>query len=165
VGYTTASGWSVRGALGGILGGELEARTSADTHEIQPGVVGSVAASRQWVFGGGQWFVTGSLALGAATSRTESDAGGDEGLMAFDLRGGALVGQTLGRVWNPYLLARAFAGPVSWTIDGEDATGSDAYHYQVGAGLSIALPSGLSAVADVSVLGEQSASVGLSWQL
>jgi hypothetical protein len=52
-----------------------------------------------------------------------------------------------------------------WTVAGDDVVGSDTSHVQLGAGLNLALPGGLSAVIDGSVLGERSLSVGVSFQL
>ena len=40
-------------------------------------------------------------------------------------RAALIVGKTLWKVWVPYLVTRAFAGPVSWQLDGQYAAGSD----------------------------------------
>jgi hypothetical protein len=66
---------------------------------------------------------------------------------------------------SPYLLARGFAGPVSWTLDGMDVTGQDKHHYQLGAGASLALPGNTMLQVDVSALGERSLSVAAALAL
>ena len=50
-------------------------------------------------------------------------------------------------------------------LEGEDVTGSDTRHFQLGAGVSAATRIGLTLVVDASVLGEQGLSIGASWQL
>ena len=77
---------------------------------------------------------------------------------------GAIAGRRFGG-FSPYLLARLFGGPVMWRLDGEDLTGSDTTHVQLGAGASYTTPFGLTAVVDVSAIGERSAALALSWRL
>jgi len=77
---------------------------------------------------------------------------------SYDIRPGFVGSLGASRQWR-------FGGPVSWVVAGEDVTGSDVHHFQLGAGVSVALPSGPSAVLDLSLAGEQSASLGVSWQL
>ena len=165
-GYSTPGGWTLQGGLGAILAGQLERNDTANTtYDISPGVVTSVAGSRRWTPGQGPWFVTGSVTAGAAWSAAGPSGGDSERLLAFDLRLGVVAGRTIAEIWNPYLTARAFGGPVRWSVDGDDITGSDAHHYQLGAGLSVATRAGFNAVVDLSIVGEQSASLGLSWLL
>ena len=64
----------------------------------------------------------------------------------------------------PYLLARGFGGPVFWTLDATSVTGTDVYHFQVGAGASVTI-GGLSVMLDVAALGERSASLSVSYRL
>jgi hypothetical protein len=162
-GYATPSGWSVRLAAGAILGGELEGDGMPRTFAMGRGFVGSVSGARRWALGDRAWFVTGSLS--ASGGRTTTTGPTDGRLTAFDLRIGAIAGRTFGDLISPYVLARAFAGPVLWTVAGEERVGSDPSHVQLGGGVSVATSFGLSAVIDVSVVGEQSASLGASWQL
>lgn len=169
LGYRLSSNWSVRGAVGAVLSGSLEADdASGREHDMNSGLVISLAAARNWTFGASDaYFVTGSLSLAGATTSTreammESD---DIGLSAFDVRVGALAGRTFFDVWQPYVLARFFGGPVLWTVDDEDIIGSDRFHVQLGVGSSIATRFGLLVTADVSLLGERSASLGLGWNL
>ena len=76
-----------------------------------------------------------------------------------------MFGRTLGRIWNPYVLARGFGGPVWWTVDGSAVSGTDTRHFQLGAGLSVATSIGLAINVDISALGEQAASLGATWRL
>jgi hypothetical protein len=163
-GYATSSGWSFRAALGSLLDGALEDGQSM--HDIAPGIVGAIGVSRHWLIGDGDWFVTGSAGLSMAAASTQQRGSTDrQGLVAGDLRIGAIAGRTFAKLWNPYVLARGFGGPVWWNVDGADTIGSDTRHFQLGAGLSVVTPFGLTAVVDLSVLGEQAASFGASWRL
>jgi len=164
-GYIGASQWSVRGSLGSVLDGTLEG--DGRTHDIGPGIVAAASVSKQWSFGA--WFVTGSLGAGASrtTTREESGAGAGarQSLIGIDvLRIGAMAGRTFGVV-SPYVLARAFGGPVLWTVDAMDVTGTDTSKFQLGAGVSVSTAGGLSLLLDVSALGERSASLGMSYRL
>lgn len=165
-GYSTPAGWSFRVAIGALLDGGLDREDMPDTHDLDPGVVGALGVSRQWTLGDGYWFITGSAGLSiAAASTHEPGATDDPRFVAGDLRVGAIAGRTLAGIWNPYLLARAFGGPVWWSIDGMDTVGTDTRHFQLGAGLSVVTSLGLTIVVDISALGEQGASLGASWRL
>lgn len=155
------SGWSLRASVGAILDGELT--TGGRHHDLGPGVVGAVSIARPWTRG--PWFVIGSATLGASRVTTREDLAGAPrvGLIAADARVGAALGRRVGPV-SPYLLARAFGGPVFWTLDDEDTVGSDRYHVQLGAGASLALGDAWTVLVDVSALGERAASVGISWR-
>jgi hypothetical protein len=161
-GYSTPTGWSFRASFGALIDGSLD---NADgTHDMGPGVVGALGVARQWTLGDGQWFVTGSAGLSVAAASTH-EMTDEPRFVAGDARIGAIAGRTLARIWNPYVLARGFGGPVWWTVAGMDATGTDTRHFQLGAGLSVATSIGLTIVVDISALGEQAASLGASWRL
>ncbi|ACY16710.1 hypothetical protein [Haliangium ochraceum] len=164
-GYRWGGGWSVRGAAGAILGGSLE--HGERSHDIGLGWLVSASVSRNFSFAE-RWFASASFTTGVSrTSTQEQDALMAEtvSLTATDLRLGGLVGVTLGERVSPYALARVFAAPVFWTLDGEDIAGSDQYHYQLGFGTSVRLPWELDLLLDVSLLGERSLSLGLSTEL
>jgi len=162
--YSSSTGWSIRATFGGLLDGALE--RGGTTHDLRPGFVGAIGSSRQWTLGDGQWFVTGSFGLSVAVASThETGAVDDPRFVAGDFRLGWIAGRTFAKIWSPYVLARGFGGPVWWTVDGEDVTGTDTRHFQLGAGSSVATSWGLTIVVDVSALGEQAASVGASWRL
>lgn len=163
-GYVAPSGWSLRATVGVVLGGTLEVDGSL-THDIRPGVLAGIGVARQWTVAS-RWFVTGSATLSVSVASTQSAGTFDEPrFVAGDVRGGVIAGRTIGEIWQPYVLARGFGGPVFWTIAGNDVTGTDVHHFQIGAGVSVAIPFGLTLVADVSMLGEQAASLGASWRL
>ncbi len=162
-GYTGASRWSVRGSIGTVLDGTLEGE--GRTHDIGPGIVGAAGVSKQWA--SGDWFVTGSLGAGISRTTTLDGAAGGarQTLVGIDvLRAGVIAGRTFGSA-SPYLMGRAFGGPVLWTLDDMDVRGSDTSKFQLGAGVSVTTASGLSLLLDVSALGERSASLGMSYRL
>ena len=161
-GYSTPTGWSYRATLGALLDGGLD----PGTHDFDPGFVVAVGVTHQWPLGDGQWFVTGSAGLSIARAQTHmAGGGGDASFTAGDVRAGVIAGRTLAKVWNPYVLARGFGGPVWWTVDGAAVSGTDTRHFQLGAGLSIATSIGLTINVDISALGEQAASLGATWRL
>jgi len=80
--------------------------------------------------------LTGSAAASVAWT-TPPGGGPSSTLSAFDLRLGVVAGKTIAHAVTPYLLARAFGGPVFWSQAGRSVTGTDANHYQLGAGLSV----------------------------
>jgi hypothetical protein len=111
----------------------------------------------------GAWFVTGTVGLSASRATTiEQQMTAKVSIIATDLRLGVMAGRRLGIV-SPYVLARGFGGPVWWSVDGEDVTGTDTHKYQLGAGASVTLRSGLALLVDVAALGERSASLGMSF--
>lgn len=163
-GYRWGEGWSARLAAGAVLGGSLE--LGGTTYEVQPGWLVAAAVSRSFTFAE-RWFVAGSITAGVSSASTRVD-GMDEtaSLTASDVRLGVMAGVTLWERVSPYVLARAFGGPVFWSRGGEDVTGSDQYHYQLGAGASAMLPWwNLSVLVDGSALGERALSIGISAEL
>jgi hypothetical protein len=164
-GYTLHSGWSLRLSAGVITGGQLERDDAPLRFELRPGGMIGFAGSRQWTPGDGRWFVTGTGSFSVALASTRSDEGATELFTAGDLRIGAIAGRTFAGRFSPYLLARAFGGPVFWTIAGESVSGGDDSHVQLGAGLSVSLPGKVTASVDVSAVGEQALSLGVSYQL
>ena len=163
-GYATPSGWSFRAAVGALVAGTLD---GAQIHELRPGIMGALAGSKQWTFGADQeWFIAGSAGLSVvATSTHEAGATTDPRYVAGDVRVGAIAGRTFAEIWKPYLLARAFGGPIAWTLAGADVIGTDTHHFQLGAGASVATAFGLTVLLDVSVLGEQGISLAVSYRL
>jgi hypothetical protein len=80
--------------------------------------------------------LTGSMA--ASLAWTSPPGGGAAStLSAFDVRLGVVAGKTIAHAVTPYVLARAFGGPVFASLAGNSVTGTDANHYQVGAGVSV----------------------------
>jgi hypothetical protein len=164
-GYAWPSQISVRAALGVLAGGSLEGE--GRTFDLGTGVVGSIGVARQW--SRAPWFVSGSASLGASRASTrETLAGGMHGprvsLTAIDVRGGVTAGRTFGPI-SPYLLARVFGGPVLWRWDGDDITGTDTRHFQLGAGASLAIGARATILVDIAALGERAASLGVAVNL
>lgn len=155
--------WSLRLAAGAILDGTMT--ESGEVHDIGTGWLATAAVSRRVRFGG-RFFATGSFSIGfSSTSTTGMMTGDNVGLTATDMRLGALVGATFWDRFSPYLMSRLFGGPVFWNLGGEDITGSDQYHYQVGGGASVQLQSGFSALIDASLIGERSLSIGVTYAI
>lgn len=160
IGYVRASQLSLRGSLGVVLDGSLEA--NGRVHDIGPGAVAAFGAARQWVLGS-RGFVSGSLTLGVSRVTTSEAGMARTPLWAVDGRLGGTIGWTSGPV-SPYALARVFGGPVFWTLDAKDVVGTDTHHYQLGVGVSVAAGKSLSILVDASLLGERAASLGLAVQ-
>ncbi len=161
VGYAWPSRWSFRAAVGTIIDGEISA--GSRTYDISAGITGGLGVSRLWPLRR-NYFVTGSVDLSA--SRVTTHQGFEPGisLIATDVRVSAVIGKTFGR-FSPFVATRVFGGPVLWTYNGNDITGTDIYHFQVGGGLSVMAGKGLSLMANVSVLGEQAASLSFAQQM
>jgi len=82
---------------------------------------------------------------------------------AADVRVGVTAGKTFGRA-RPYVVARAFGGPVSWHVAGQAITGSDSHHYQLGAGIALDLPAHFDLSVEAAPLGEQGLAAGLGYR-
>ncbi len=164
-GYAWPSRISVRAALGVLVGGSLEGE--GKTFDLGAGIVGSVGVARQWA--SPPWFLTGSASLGISRTTTREQLatgmhGARDSLTAGDARGGITAGRTFGVV-SPYLLARVFGGPVFWSWDGADTTGTDTHHFQLGAGASVSIGARVTLLVDLAALGERAASVGMAVNL
>jgi hypothetical protein len=162
-GIARPSRFSARVSLGAVLDGSLEGE--GRTYDVGPGFIVAASVAQQWI--SGDWFLTGTFSVAVSrTTTTESQPGASrETLIAVDVaRGGVIAGRRFGPV-APYILARAFGGPVYWQLDAMDVSGTDVYHVQLGAGASVSTGSGFSVVLDVSALGEQAASLGIALRL
>jgi hypothetical protein len=84
-------------------------------------------------------------------------------LFAGDGRIGVAVGKTLARTFAPFVVARAFGGPVRWKHGDEVRTGGDSHHYQVGLGALFIAGRGIDASLEIAPLGEKRLSAGLGW--
>lgn len=148
---------------GAVLTGELE--LEGRTHEVQPGWLAALGGSfRVLDPDGGVPFIILSSSLGLSQVHTEERGVTDpprSALWSYDLRFGFAIGWSLFDTLNPYAVARAFGGPVIWELDGSNVTGSDKYHYQVGAGLLVSLPANLDVFVEGIPLGERAVTVGV----
>ena len=153
--------YTVHANIGTVLGGTLE--TESRTFTVERGWLASVGVARRWILGADRsWFVTGSLTLGASSAPTREGEVQGRNITATDMRMGVIGGVTLWDTLSPYLLVRAFGGPVFWAKDDKEIMTGDAYHYNLGSGLSARLPGNLLALVDASVLGARNVSFGLS---
>ncbi len=163
VGYQSTTKLGFVASVGAILGGKVE---HASTEDFDKGFLGSGTVTYLPLFETEtRPFIMGSFTIGYSRTKAVSDDGMSHAWSATDARLGLLVGKTFAERYAPFVAARGFAGPVSWTVGGEDAVGSDVYHYAVGAGASYRIPGKLDFFAEVIALGEQSASLGMSMPL
>jgi hypothetical protein len=151
-------------ALGGTFGGRLV--TPEGTHDFSAGPTAAVGASWKVVDRARPFvLLTANLSFSAARTTLTGAAPGDPaaasvGYQAFDLRLGALVGTTLWHVLTPYAVGRVFGGPIYWKYQGRDVTGTDTHHYQLGAGLTVAVARRFNLFAEGIPLGERSLAAG-----
>jgi hypothetical protein len=147
-------------AAGAALGGSLEVPNG--THEFSAGP--ALAAALTWRFvEAPRYFALFTSQLAFVTSRTRLGAEPSTRYSAFDLRLGAQLGLNLAGFLHPFVLARAFGGPVFWRYEGTAVTGTDIHHYQVGAGCGFELAERIALVAEVVPLGEQALAAGASF--
>jgi hypothetical protein len=157
--------WGLVGGVGLILGGAVTNAAGTD-RETDVGVGGMITITGTWLVAfeqPGRPFVLLSATTSISTTTAVSDDGLDHRLTAGDLRAGVMVGKTFVERVVPYVAARAFGGPVIWTVGGEAVSGGDVHHYTLGGGLIVRLPAGrLDLFAEAMPLGEQSASAGVT---
>lgn len=140
---------------GAFLGGRITAGSTR--YAMAPGFAGVVGASWRVVDAAGAIpFVLLTSELSYASSSTP----GDVSYNAFDLRGGAVVGTTFGGVATPYVVGRAFGGPVYWTYQGAAVVGTDDHHWQVGAGFTLVVARRVDLFVEGIPLGELGVSAG-----
>jgi hypothetical protein len=150
-----------RAALGAAVGGDLD--LPAGRFAFQPGVAALVGAS--WRAMEGKPFLSFSAVLSFTTAAAEpiGTGGSRTDYEAFDLRGGVDFGTTLFEVFSPYVLARAFGGPVFWRYQGVAVTGTDVSHYQLGAGLALLVSRRVDVFAEGVPLGERAFAEGVAF--
>lgn len=152
---------SIRFGAGGIVAGQIFPHH--DRAEFGPGVTGYFGVARSLI-NEKDWIPF--LQLGAVLSGSRAATRGPgptEGpsFTAFDLRAAVTVGKTLGPV-AVYATGRVFGGPIFYRYANESVTGTDLYKYQLGGGLSVALPSHiLDAFVEGIALGERGIAAGL----
>ncbi|HSY38145.1 MAG TPA: hypothetical protein VLA79_01420 [Polyangia bacterium] len=156
---------TVQLAAGSTIGGHLD--TAAGVYEFSPGPTVATGASYRLVQGTRPFVI---LTANLSFSHTETQLSGADaasspmvGYNAFDLRAGALVGTTLWRLLSPYAVVRAFGGPVYWQYQGANVTGTDAHHYQVGAGLTLVVVHRVDLFVEAIPLGERSLASGAAF--
>jgi hypothetical protein len=147
---------------GAVLGGTVTA--GGVEHRMSPGWLATAGAS--WLAVAetpDRPFVMASFVLGYSAAHTRADdAAPSVAWRALDGRVGLVVGRSFGFA-RPYLLGRAFGGPVSWELDGQAIHGSDRRHFQLGLGAVFQLPAHVDVNAEVVPLGEQAFALGAGW--
>jgi hypothetical protein len=157
--------WTFGASAGSTLAGTLQPPVS--TYDVSPGPLLTFTGSfRALDEGRVAPFVLLTASLGGGLSWTTPSSGaasgGRQSLWAFDGRLGVAAGKTIADRFTPYALARAFGLPVLWSQQGQSTVGTDAYHYQLGAGLVVrggAFDLELEGVP----LGEKAIVVGVGW--
>jgi hypothetical protein len=155
VDYAPTSRLTLEAGAGPFAGGSIT--TPTERFALSPGFASVLGASYRVLDARGAIpfvLLTGQL------SYLSSSTSGDVGYNAFDLRLGAAVGTTLWGVLAPYVVGRAFGGPVYWRDAGTAVVGTDDHHWQVGAGLSLRVASRIDVFAEGVPLGEQGFSAG-----
>jgi hypothetical protein len=155
----------VQGGLGAILAGRLE--VEGTRHDVLPGwIVAGAVAYRAFDGGGAAPFVLLSASVGYAATHTKQQDVVDAptaSLTSVDVRVGVAIGWTIAEVLSPYLAARAFGGPVTWSLAGQSVSGGDRYHYQIGAGVAVRMGDRFDAYVEAAPLGEKRASLGVGY--
>jgi hypothetical protein len=157
VDYSPLRRLTLEAGAGPFLGGSITTPTGRFT--LMPGLASLI---------GGSWRVLDSdgavpfVLATAQLSYISSSAPEGVGYNAFDLRLGGLVGWTLWHAVAPYVVGRAFGGPVYWRYQGQAITGTDDHHWQVGAGLSVRVGR-VDLFAEGVPLGEQGVTAGAGY--
>jgi hypothetical protein len=158
-GYAPTRQLTIQVSAGAAFAGELQAPNG--THEFSVGPTGSAGVVYTLVEGRPFVAVSGVVSASHATTRLEG-RGEPVGYTALDLRLGLIAGTTLFDILSPYAVVRAFGGPVWWRYEGEPQVGTDASHFQLGAGLTLRPIEVLALFIEGIPLGERALSGGAS---
>ena len=82
---------------------------------------------------------------------------------AGDVRFGVICGKTLWDVFTPYAVARVFGGPVFYSAAG--ISGTDLYHFQLGAGATVSVARRVDFFFEAIALGERALTGGIGLTL
>jgi len=147
-------------ALGGIFNGHLEFE---GTRHTLSGIAATVAGSYRLVDEkGARPFVIGTASLGQSFLETRENEVSTP-LAATDARIGVVVGKSFGNVFAPFVVARAFGGPVVWSRGDGTLVGSDRFKYNLGVGALVLAGRGVDAAIEVSFLGEKRVTTGVGF--
>jgi len=157
---------SLRGGLGLILDGDLT-DSNDFIQNVQPGGVISAGFEYQATLGEGYTpSLDFSLFLsGSATEVENPDDMSKTSYTSSDLRLGGRASWNIKNKLFPFASARFFGGPVNWTLNGKDVTGSDIHHYQLAAGAAMQFGN-VGTFFEYAGIGEKAMSLGVSyaWQ-
>lgn len=160
--YAPTPVWTFEVGAGALLGGSL--RDPGASYDFSPGFLAVLGAGWRIVDPDGpRPFValTGQLSFVAASTRLNGSSSSPSiGYHALDARLGALAGWPIEGTFTPYVLARAFGGPVYWEYQGNKVTGTDTHHYQLGGGALVKIGRKIDLFVEGVPLGEQAISAG-----
>jgi hypothetical protein len=146
---------TLEAGAGAFVGGSITA--AGVRYAMAPGFAGIAGASWRVLDPKGALpFLLLTSQLSFVTSSTPGSVFYD----AFDLRLGAAVGWALWDVFTPYVVGRAFGGPVYWQYQGASVTGTDDNHWQVGAGFALVVARRVDVFAEGVPLGERGVAAG-----
>jgi hypothetical protein len=148
---------TLEAAVGPFLGGSIT--TPAARYSLAPGLATALGGSWRLIDTDG---AVPFVLLTAQLSYIASSAPPGTGYSAFDLRLGGAVGWTFWHALTPYVVGRAFGGPVYWRYLGAAVTGTDDHHWQAGGGLSVRVKR-LDVFAEGVPLGEQGVTAGVGF--
>ncbi|MES1179511.1 MAG: hypothetical protein ABUL62_34665 [Myxococcales bacterium] len=152
----------LQAGVGVAFGGSLTVPDGK--HEFSPGPTALLGADFR-AYDDGRYFVLLTSALSFAAARTHLADEASVGYQAFDLRLGSELGVQLADVFRPYMVVRAFGGPVYWRHLGESVTGTDTHHYQLGAGAGLRVAKAVNLFVEGIPLGERALSLGVGLAL
>jgi hypothetical protein len=161
--YQPTRRWTLQLAAGSTVGGHLV--TPAGRYDFSAGPTAAIGAAWRAVPGTKPFVIlTSNLSFSATrTEPTGAAPGPTVGYDALDLRLGALAGTTIAQVLSPYAVARVFGGPVYWQYQGASVRGTDAHHYQLGAGVTVVAAGRVNVFAEGVPLGERSFAGGTAF--
>lgn len=160
-----ADRWGLHLSGGASLMGDLT--IGEDRYELDPGWMASLGGSVRVLDDEGfvPFLVIGisGAVSSAGTERTTAAGVLEEATFtATDFRASITVGKLFWQAVAPFAVARVFGGPIFWERNGEELTGSDDNHYQLGGGLLVSAFGRVNAYTEIIPLGETAISVGAS---
>ena len=150
----------VRAGVGLVLDGALELPGGTRHVFDSGGVVFAGVLHRTGEANGWTPAIDFSGTLGFTWGRTSGPDAQQSDYRAVDLRVGAQASWPVTQKFVPYVAGRVFGGPVQWEIAGESVTGSDVNHYQLAAGVGLALGP-VVLFAELAPAGEKAAAAGI----
>jgi hypothetical protein len=161
--YRVKDGLVLTATAGAVLRGAISGGISA---RVLPGPLAALTVA--WRILGARpteplILLTGTLSF--VSHPTEVLFGPREQYTAFDLRAGLVVGKTFWDVFTPYAVARLFGGPVYYRENGKAYVGTDMYHFQIGAGASVAIARRVDLFVEGIPLGERGVTAGMGVSL
>ncbi len=148
-----------------ILGGDITDSNDI-VQDVQPGGVVSAGLEYLALFGEG-YIPTIDFSLFVSGSSTEIEHPDNKSRTSYassDLRFGSRASWNIKNRLYPYAAVRLFGGPVNWTLNGKDVTGSDIHHYQLAVGAAMQFGN-VGTFLEFAGIGEKGVSLGVSYTL